>query len=324
MNKKVLTLGIIIFIFLLLTTAGIFGYYYKFKKQGPFPPGEGVDKVLATVGDEKITQKDYNKRAFALLERGTPENPEGIDEYNKDSFLDNLIEAKVLRILAKEKNITIDISEEEIINDCKTRFTNFETADEQAKEAFKEASRDFLFKEKLHSEVIGWKEGKLLLYRYDRYLQVDIPENQKESLRNEKKEYAQKFAQQAYNRLLNKTSTYEEEKNKLLKDPIIGQPSWNPWLMTFFIEFNKENFEEESFVVGSTLKEKVLASSKGLSGPLTIDVLEDEETNKKVDGMYAIIIIDNEGRGGEVINFEDWLYQKIQEMKEKKEIVIYI
>jgi len=319
-NKKKLIISLTIILALFFLALAGYLTYQKAKKA----PEEGLNKVLAQVADKKITQRDWNERAYLATRKGSLENPE-VNEYVKDSILDTLIKERTIEFLAQQRGISTNFSEEEIKKRAQEKFSDFDQADPEIQKIYQKIAYFSLLEDRLREKVLSWREGKVLLFRYDRSLQVDYTPNSPEAqaLREKQKNYAQKYSQEALTRLINKTSSYDQEKEKLLNDPVIGPAAWKPWTMTFAIEFNKENFEEQSFVIGSDLKDKIFQVKAGEMKIVEVKVLEDEETGKMVDGIYALVIIDQEGQKGETTNFEDWLEKTIQAMKENNQIKIY-
>ena len=121
---------------------------------------EKVDKVLAIVNDEIITQYDYNRAVEEMVKflsrsyRG--ENLKKAIETGKKHLLDNLIQEKLLLSKAKELDISADQDIDLYIENIKKQ--NKIDSDEKLKEALKQEGLNYKeWKEKLKKQIMQQK-----------------------------------------------------------------------------------------------------------------------------------------------------------------------
>jgi len=93
--------------------------------------GEVVDKIVAVVNDEVITQSDVDESTLSFIadyrqRYGDEEAQKRIDEAKNDA-LNRLIEEKLILQEAKKRNVQIDEAEvEKRFQDAKKRFASEE------------------------------------------------------------------------------------------------------------------------------------------------------------------------------------------------------
>lgn len=278
--------------------------------------------TVATVKGKKITLDDYKSKVYAVTGEGTAQKPTGLDQYIKEPLLEELIFEKLAEEELKKNGLKI--TEAEIEKKSKELNSKYSTLGNREKSAIDKQAAFKVMIEKLENNIVTWREGQYLLCRYDRYVQSDMaktPEKAQE-LKQKQEKYSEEYCKGVKERIASGSSDYQTEKKKLLEDPVIGNASWLPFSMTLAHEFNQENFGSDQFVIGSDLRDKILASnkSKKVSDPVKIKVVKGENEKEKIDGAFAVILLENKGKDGSTINLDKYLEESYQKLSKEGQI----
>lgn len=307
MSKKILIL-----IILLATgiVGGYFGYKYYLKKYG-------IEKdVLAQVGDKKIYQKDLNERIYGIDFQGSPDNPTLKSDEEKKAILEELIEWEIAELEASKLGIYISDDEltEEIYSRLGYMYNDYTSSQKELTR--KTILNDFRLS-KIKEEIIGWREGKFILARFDKTYEAGEDINDIEIAKVDK-EYAQNLINQIYQDITSGKISFEQGMEKADSDPKIGMPAWNGGsTYTFSRKFSKEESKEKDILAASPnfWDEIFKLNENEISEPKTFSIIDISEKGEH-EAFFAIIKIDKAGKG-EFNSFEDWLSVKKNEYNVK-------
>jgi len=279
-----------------LLAISIFIYYYT----GIFNPKKD-SSVVATVGKDKIYISDYNERLFASTGRGTPQISKGATEGEKSSILYQLIDMKILeRELAKRK-ITLD--EDMLVLKAKEKYKDYDSRDDAVKKAYRNYVKLSFAEETLKQEIVMWKEGYIIFCRFDRADQDDMKNKpDAKAKKDSHREYAEKYCNDMKARLEQGKTNYNQEVDNVLKDFILGQSIWKPYVITFTESFGKDKFAPTDFQYAYNEYEQIKkldSSQKSFYQILVKDI-------NGVDSAYAVVSFSGKGGNGETTDFDKW------------------
>lgn len=321
-TAKIKILGVFLLVFAgLILVAGGFLLYRNYQKS--LPP---EIRVIASVGGEKIYQKDLNELIYSMDYNNTDLNRFGKDAKKiETSLLDTLIEQKILDIKAKELGITL--SDEEILNQARAELREFDQYDTTRQVITKEAAKAKLLKDKISEKVLTWRSGKFILIRADvnfHTLPTNLSFDERSKLIPEDLKYAQDLVNSIYNKVKNGEIAFEKGMEMANNDPRLGISAWKGWKMTFSQAFTKEDSLLKPYPASApNFWEEVDKINVGeLSQPIILKVTlgEDSPAGKKdqlVDGLYLIVKSD-QGNNGEATSYNEWLLKAKSEVGVKK------
>lgn len=296
--------------------------------------------VVAEVGGEKIYLTEYKERLFAAGGGyGSPTNPQPGTAANtiKESVLNELVDLKIIEKELAKRNITI--SSNELVQEAKNTFQDYEKRDSNSQKSFRDYVRLKVGKSKLLSEVVNWKEGFALYCMFNRADMTDMKDNPEAASKRVKDEaYAKDYCMKMKERLETSKSNFKEELAKLTADPEIGEPAWRPYSMAYGEELVKgsnslggeksvgspssstgvssgQNSVKAGYNVASNLPElSSLSIEKNKYHFLTIqqDITNEKKESDRRNTMFAVVYI-KDGNNGETANFDKWLKDKQSE-----------
>ena len=302
---------------IIAVSASFYFYYYE------RPPEDPLDNVLAIVEGNEITQRDLNKQIFGMNFEGSIEEPEEIDEEMERVLLDQLIEWEIINIKADEWEIEID--EEDFENEGKKRlgeerFEKLDSLPEEQRSITREVIENEALVEKVKEEGVEWREGGLVLVRFDKYLIDGIPPGvqewpsgeEAEQRAKEQREYADKLVEEIYEKLQEGSITFKEAMEKTKKDPVVGEEGFYPLLVPLSQNFTKEEWMEgKGLLQEKDLKENLRETEEGLNEPFVVST--EDYFGKKKESYWVIADISevNEGISG---SYSDWMEELKKEM----------
>jgi len=194
--------------------------------------------ILATVGDEKITTIDLNEAIYGINFSGTPENPgTKLSEEERKNMIEELITRSLVR--QEMARLGMEISEEEILAFIKENVPNYEEYTSQQKLLTRAGAKDMISIEKLKDSQIAWREGRVLIVRFDRAYQ-EFPEN-KEEVYKKDREHARALIERLHAKIKTEEITFEQAMETANNDPVVGKPAWGQITYTFSFEFTQED-----------------------------------------------------------------------------------
>lgn len=320
---KFLPIGLPLLVILLLT--GFFGYQWYSNYQ-MLHPKNPLNKVLAIVGDKKITQRDLNTEIYGLGFVGSIENPESISDDTRKQILEQLIENEI--ITANTKRLGISVSEEEIIN--KTKANNlklYNQISDSQKALMKNTAKFQLLKERLLDKILAWSEGKFIIVRFDLHFYgppTDLSEEARKNLLPQDKSYAQELINKTYQDIKTGKITFEEGMEIASQDPKLGIKAWEPWKMTYSQAFTKEHSVNKEFPESTPdfWNEVAKVPVGEISNILAIKKIIGEEKSLAgqagdiVEAFY-MIVKKEKGNQGETSSYEEWLQKQKDTLKVK-------
>lgn len=276
-------------------------------------------EVIAYVGKDKITKKDFRKLSYVILREGTPEAPEYPSEDTasvKNSILDTAIEMILVKNQASEYGLSV--SEKEAEESVKEKDIYFTSAD-YGKEDIIKYEKYLLEKEKLVEKLGGNKFGTIIVAREDVYypesgelnaeLEAKIDDNYK---------YSENFINDLYTKLKNGALALADAVDLENKDAKIGEAA-NPLVQTFHSgKFTAEDYRLRTGLIGHPEVLQAINSLKAgeISEPIHV------VSSEKVVGDYAnigwfLVGLDEES-GDAGTTYDEWL------LAEKNEVGVKI
>uniref|UniRef100_A0A7C4TLE1 PpiC domain-containing protein n=1 Tax=candidate division WWE3 bacterium TaxID=2053526 RepID=A0A7C4TLE1_UNCKA len=273
------------------------------------------ENIVAIVNGKKITKEEYNKWAYATTFLGDVNSPQGLDDYNKASILDEMVEAEIINEESSKQSVTV--SSTEVEERSKQDFPNYENVTGEEKSALESRAKYFVQLEKLKEINLGWREGYYFLCRYDRYLQDDYVGKQEAAnqLKSTQQPYSQKYCADLKTRISQNSDTFEKEFAAIRSDKTIGEESWKPFQMTLGRSFGKENYNPSNFIIGSNLFDQIngVENKAGVYGPVEVKVTVNNEGTEQTEGAYAVYYLSGKGGSGQINNFEKWVENLVKD-----------
>ena len=300
-STKIIIFSFIVLIIILAVAAAAFYFFYNSKKVVAINPD-----LAAVVGGKNLYLKDYNSLMFAAESGlGTPAAPAMYEPTKaiKEPVMDELVDLAIIDTELAKRNITI--SEADQVKKAQSIFKDYGARDAAAQKAYRDYARLILGKARLQADVTSWKEGYALFCYFDRADQDDMRAKPAEAvtLRAKQKVYAKQYCTDMKSRLEAGQSTYKDELAKLSADPVIGGPSWKPYMMPFGLELAKDQFAPKYFHPAYDLFNRLSALS---NTPNQYYFLNMRDKGATKDAMYAVVYIKN-GHQGETFDFDQWL-----------------
>lgn len=301
-KKKLIVISIVAILLVCIVSAGMGGFVLY--KQGFFE-----DKnIVATVGDEKIYLKDYNRMFLVVTKKETPQSPSSASNLKK-LILDQTINLKIIDKELVAKNITI--SEDEITAEAKKIFKDYDTIDKSSQSAYRDYAKLTLGTKKLSEKVLTWKEGSALFCRFDRADQDDMKDKPETvALKEKQRTYADKYCQEVRERLEKKQSTFPAELARIKADTTIGESIWNPYSTVFGLTFNKERFSPDNFSFAYDEYEQIAKLKSDKEENYYLLTIKDKLSKEKEDAYFAVVNLKKEGNNGEAADIETWFKDK--------------
>lgn len=281
-----------------VVTFGSLAYVYVAEEQ------ESGD-VLAKVGDEKITQTDLDEQVYGL----SFDEELVLDQTKKDELLQQMIEMEIAAQEAAKLGITV--SSIEVDNDIKANLGDqFNDYTQAQKDLTRENTRKKLLLSKVINEQIGWREGRALIYSFHKYYPsgsdgYQVAGQGNEALVDKQRAAATSLSESHSKQLNDKSITFDEALQQLLKDPDIGVAAMKPRSPAMVSEYTKENYSNNTgiFQQNATLKEAVAKIQKGQA---TSPILEQAMIGgKQLDTDYIVFYVDN-ASSGKYTSLESW------------------
>jgi hypothetical protein len=293
----------IIITFVVLTSIALFAAV-----AAPWFYPKADNNVLALLDGENITTTDLNKFAFGIVMRGTPENPDlegsGLDS---EVILRKLIESKIIKKEAIVLNITAE--EENVKKYILGSYNDFDLESSLYEQIYQ--YQEYLYlKEKISTKVNGVREGKFVIARDDVY-QPDPARaiNAADQINIDKNiAYTKIFIEDIYQKLLDKSITFDQAISLELNDSFIGENviSENGSLHSGL--FDSDDFAMKTSVLSHDEVYQAVAKLK--KGEMTKPIYLSTNINEKdvsIGWVIATLTTTN-NEGG--ISYENWYQDK--------------
>ena len=268
---------------LLVSAWGLIIYGVYFSKENP-------NKVIATVSDKKIIQKDLNQKLYEIDTKGTPENPGKFDEQVKKEALRVLVEDYIIDL--ESGKLGISITDEEIQKEAKN-IPDYDSLSSQQKTIVSKNAKLQILRTKVEGKVVSFREGKVIVARFDQE-------------GKDNKKYAESLINGINSDLKSGKISFEAAMEKTNNDTTIGKKSFSPNVTLLSHSFNKsfsENrnglFKDEGFV------DKAFSLKKNqVSEPFIV-----KYNNKET--LYAMLkVTGNYDFSSRYLSMEEWFTKK--------------
>lgn len=277
--------------------------------------------TLASVGSKKITKRDLNEQIYGIDFQGSIDNPKQISLEEKKKILDRLVEQKIAELESKQLGV-VSPNEEELETEIARRIGGNYTSysEEQRKITKKNVSSDMIV-EAIKNKIIGWREGKFILVRFDKAYEDtdDISNPSVIEAANVDKQYAQSLADNIYQDIKSDKITFEQGMAKADNDPRVGKPAWNitSGNYTFSNTFSKEQSIQKGVLAASKnfWSEVFNVGENQVSEPKLISI-DDTSQNGSHEALFAIIKVEKSNKSN-FSSYEEWLNKKKAEYKVK-------
>jgi hypothetical protein len=278
-------------------------------------------KYLAIVNGEGITREDLNYEIYGRYLKGTPDNPEEIEEDTEKLTLDELVVSKISTYYLKENNA--EVSESEIeryitenltpdeFNGINQEFSSYQESDQQAMKA---SIKNRLSTEKVKNEFIQSKSGEYLFFRFDKYIdlgqEIKAEGTGNQKLIDEQREYAKKLAERVSDDLNTGKINFEKAREIIINEPEISAAAFAPLTPNMFGTFSADEYQNNLNLFDSSVysgfKEGLANYKEGdFTKPITLKAYTEKGY---VDIAYIVANVQessNENRASN--NYQEWL-----------------
>lgn len=308
------------FVVLLLTVVGVSTKFLYKEVQEKNDPD-----VIAVVGGEKIRKADFNKRVFGTNLIGTPSEPVETNDKEKEAFLNELVEDKIIALEAKKNNVTI--SETELMEKTKAEVPDYTTLGAAEKDAIFANRKSYFLKEAFKEKAEKKYWGDYVLFRFDKYYQMgekDLPGEGDQAKIEEQKKYAEKLANEVSAKLTSGAITFEQAKEIVNNDNSISLKAFAPQTPNIhgtFADFEYSDrlmyFDSNSY--SGFLENVTKLKAEETSKPFMVSGYPSDARKGDMSPIFYAIVKVNKVTGGEIdlgsMTYEQWLEQKKKEYK---------
>ncbi|MCL5093930.1 MAG: SurA N-terminal domain-containing protein [Patescibacteria group bacterium] len=284
-----------------------------FVLSGGYFKGVSASKdTVAIVGNEKITQTALNEQIYGIDFQGSVDNPAKVDNSVRKQLIDRLVNWKIAELEAKKLGITVTDLEvgQEIDNRLKDQYLQYT---EEQKALARKSMKSTLLENKVKDQVTGWREGKVVVIRFDRNYEngADLKSAATQQNIQEEKKYAKSLADEISNDISSGKLTFEEAMVKAGSDSKVGKPAWGEGSKsyTFSFAFNKEDSKNKGiFRSSKNLWTEIFNAKKDQVTKPFIFTLSGEST-KDHEAAYALVMVTNSSNSS-AASYTDWLKNK--------------
>lgn len=278
---------------LMLTVVGIF-YSDKMTKDR---------NLLATVGEEKIMVEDLNRAIYGIEFAGTPEIPTTpVNEEERKRMIEELITRSLVR--QELKRLGIEVTEDEVSLYIEQNVPDFDSYTPEQKNLTRAGVKDMISIEKIKDSQIAWREGRVLIARFDRAYQ-EIPANMEELFASDRK-YARQLIEGLHTRVKAGEISFEKAMDLANNDPVIGKPAWDEITYTFSTEFSREDSKSRGILsISADFWDKIFQiKERGISEIQTAKLEAiDGSSVEQIESLYFVAEVTDLQEGFK--NYED-------------------
>jgi hypothetical protein len=285
---------------LLIVVWGLIYYGYIPFSFGPIHP-----RYFAEVGGQKISYQDYSSYLHEAKAR----------KIDKKTAQQQLIDSYKLEEIGKQLHYNLTPSE---IKDADQINSGHKKTPDNAF-YFDRISVYYGYDQKLRQKTEGWVEGAVIAVSFQQHIlkadNLGIKNPGDPALIEQDRKRAEAYANDLYNRLINKKITLNqavnESRNKLDVQPPL---STNPSLV-----FNQEMYKQGTMILlWDGVKAQLRKLDKGsISKPVIMKAYnQDPSNNQLVDSYYAIFAVTN--KSGQTEDYSSYISKGLNNIKVKR------
>jgi len=256
-----------------------------------------------------ITQTVYEFPTFVQTTKWSKEE--------KEDYVNQLVEDAVVEINAKEMNITV--SDEEIQKSIKENVSDYEYYNDEQKNLIKKSTRSNLLADKVKETILGYREGRYLFFRFDKYFKENeevFGVKDTGNLGQKQKERAQTLSKEVSQKLKSKEINFDQAIEIVNKDSLISYTAFSPARPDIYGYFDKNEAEEGINLFSyKEFQDKILAMKKGdISEPF---VLQRKDVDDSMKEFAMLIVQVDEVKGDKISTYESWFNEQKQRLNVK-------